>query len=58
MAVMSGGDEWVVGYASDILIRLDRIADIGHGRKECLIIGKKRFCCIHILGWQVPRIFQ
>ena len=55
MTVSSDGDTWVVGYASPIMIRLDRRSLSGN--KECRIVGRKRFCCIHIIGWRSPQIF-
>lgn len=56
MAVISGGDRWVVGYASRQLVRLDR--RLVDGRKESRLIGQKRLCCIHILGWREPGIYN
>lgn len=48
MTVISGGDKWIVGYASRILTRLDRT--LPDGREESRFVGKKRLCCVHVIG--------
>ena len=48
MSVVSGGDYWIIGYASRSLCRLDR--KTLDNRMESRIVGRKRFCCIHIIG--------
>jgi hypothetical protein len=53
---ISGGDTWVVGYASRGLTRLDRIRP--DGSKEFRIIGRNRHCCIHPTGIPAPLIFR
>jgi hypothetical protein len=55
MSVVSGGDIWVVGSVSPRLIRLDR-----HTRQHCAesrAVGRNRFCCVHVIGFQSPRVF-
>jgi hypothetical protein len=56
MAVVSGGDRWVVGYADPRMVRLDRI--VRDRVKECRLVGRRRFSCVHILGWEVPLVVK
>ena len=57
MSVRCGGDSWVVGYADNFLTRLDR-SDATGRHCQSMILGRKRFCLIHIIGFQLPLIIQ
>lgn len=56
MAVVSGGDSWVVGYASPAMIRLDRLRP--DGRNESRMLGRRCWYCIHVIGFTLPLIFK
>lgn len=57
MLVRCCGDSWVVGYADNSLTRLDRADPTGR-YCQSMILGRKRFCLIHIIGFQYPLIIQ
>lgn len=50
MMVTSDSDYWVVGFASRWIVRLDRVNKRGKKMRESRFIGRRRLCCIHILG--------
>jgi hypothetical protein len=56
MAVVSGGDVWIVGGICSArvngFVRLDRRRP--DGRLECRLLGRRRWRCIHVIGFQHP----
>ena len=47
MSAVSHGKTWVVGYAWNGFVRLDR-------HKESIFLGRKRLCLIGIIGFKHP----
>lgn len=56
MSVVSGGDTWVVGFASPRIVRLDR--HMPSGCAQSRVLGLSRLCCIHIIGFTSPLVFK
>lgn len=60
MTVVSGGDVWVVGAICparvNAFIRLDRRRS--DGRLEGRILGRRRWRCIHVIGFTVPPVLK
>lgn len=54
MAVVSGGQAYVVGSIHRDFIRLDRQDEFyGYSR----MLGRRRWCLIHVIGYQLPTVF-
>jgi hypothetical protein len=54
MAVVSGGEIWVVGSIHYNMIRLDN-GDGPYFRSR--LIGRRKMRMIHIIGYQIPLVF-
>jgi hypothetical protein len=58
MAVVSGGDVWVIAHVSPRLGQfgavLDRIRPDGRGERR--FIGRRRIYCVHVIGYQIPQV--
>ncbi len=57
MSVVSGGETWVVGYASKNYVRIDRPMTTVSGVQSRLV-GRKKLSCIHLIGFTAPLMFR